>query len=99
VDLNGGPGWVVREGARRGDYEVVQQPPGGAPSLIVHGDADMVVPIVEGETMHAALTKAGVRASFIRIEGAGHGFGGAGLERANAAMVRWFERYLGKAAQ
>ena len=55
--------------------------------------------MVEGETMHAALTKAGVPASFIRIEGAGHGFEGAGLERANAAMVRWFERHLGSAAK
>jgi acetyl esterase/lipase len=71
--------------------------PGAAPSLIVHGDADPVVPVVEGETMHGALTKAGVPAAFIRIEGAGHGFGGADLERANAAMVRWFERHLGSA--
>jgi len=73
--------------------------PGAAPSLIVHGDADTTVPMVEGETMHAALTKAGVPASFIRIEGAGHGFEGADLGRANAAMVRWFERHLGSAAK
>lgn len=73
--------------------------PGAAPSLIVHGDADTVVPMVEGETMHGALTKAGVPASFIRIEGAGHGFDGADLERANAAMVQWFERHLGSAAK
>jgi acetyl esterase/lipase len=72
--------------------------PGAAPSLIVHGDADTTVPMVEGETMHGALTKAGVPASFIRIEGAGHGFEGADLERANAAMVQWFERHLGSAA-
>ena len=73
--------------------------PGAAPSLIVHGDADPVVPMVEGETMHEALTKAGVPASFIRIEGAGHGFEGADLERANAAMVQWFERHVGSAAK
>jgi acetyl esterase/lipase len=73
--------------------------PGAAPSLIVHGDADLVVPIVEGETMHAALTKAGVPASFIRIERAGHGFEGADLARANAAMVQWFERYLGSVSK
>ena len=59
----------------------------------------MVVPIIEGETMHAALTTAGVPASFIRIEGAGHGFEGADLERVNAAMVQWFERHLGSAAK
>ena len=73
--------------------------PSAAPSLIVHGDADTVVPVVEGETMHAALTKAGVPASFIRIEGAGHGFEGADLERASAAMLRWFERHLPSAAK
>ena len=73
--------------------------PGAAPSLIAHGDADTTVPMVEGETMHAALKKAGVPASFIRIEGAGHGFEGADIERANAAMVQWFERHLGSAAK
>jgi dipeptidyl aminopeptidase/acylaminoacyl peptidase len=72
--------------------------PGAAPSLIVHGDADTTVPLVEGETMHAALIKAGVPASFIRIEGAGHGFEGANLERASAAMAQWFEQYLGVAS-
>lgn len=51
--------------------------PGSAPSLIVHGDADTAVPIDQGETMYAALTKAGVPASFIRINGAGHRFEGA----------------------
>src|SRR5688572_12759420 len=30
--------------------------PAAAPSLIVHGDADTVVPMVEGETMYAALS-------------------------------------------
>jgi acetyl esterase/lipase len=73
--------------------------PGAAPSLIVHGDADTVVPIVEGETMHAALTTAGVPASFVRIEGAGHGFSGADLERVNAATVQWFEQHLGRAVK
>ncbi len=56
-------------------------------------------PIVEGEMMHEALTNVGVPASFIRIEGAGHGFEGADLARANAAMVQWFERHLGSAAK
>ena len=73
--------------------------PDAAPSLIVHGDADTGVPIIEGETMHGALTKAGAVASFMRIEGAGHGFAGADLERVNAAMVQWFERHLRGAAK
>jgi dipeptidyl aminopeptidase/acylaminoacyl peptidase len=52
--------------------------------------------------MHAALTKAGVPASFIRIKGAGHGFEGAApadLERAYAALMQWFEQHLGSAAK
>ena len=73
--------------------------PHAARSLIVHGDTDMVVPMLEGETMHGALMKAGVPASFIRIEGAGHGFEGADLDRANAAMMQWFERHLASAAK
>ena len=57
----------------RGGYNRASQrrPRSAAPSLIVHGDADAVVPMVEGETMQAALAKAGVPASFSRIEGAG----------------------------
>jgi acetyl esterase/lipase len=86
--------------AEAGQYSPIRfVSPGAAPSLIVHGDADTTVPMVEGETMHAALTKAGVPASFIRIAGAGHGFGGADLERVNAAMVQWFQRQLGSAAK
>ena len=37
--------------------------------------------------MHGALTGASVSASFIRIEGVGHGFEGADLERANSASA------------
>ena len=72
---------------------------GAAPSLIVHGDADTLVPLVEGETMYAALSKAGARASFVRIEGAGHGFSGADLERVNTATLQWFEQHLGNASK
>src|SRR4029077_6830837 len=73
--------------------------PGAAPSLIVHGDADMVVPMIEGETMYAALSQAGVPASFVRIDGAGHGFSGADSTRANGEMLRWFAQHLGGAAK
>lgn len=76
--------------------------PGSAPSLIVHGDADTADPIDHGETMYAALTKAGVPASFIRIKGAGHGFEGAtpaDRERAHPAPMQRFEQHLRGAAK
>jgi dienelactone hydrolase len=64
------------------------------PSLILHGDADALVPIVEGESMSAALRAAGATAEFVAIEGSGHGFNGDDAARANALMVDWFARYL-----
>jgi hypothetical protein len=66
-----------------------------APSLIVHGDADTAVPIDHGEMMYAALVKAGARASFLPVQGAGHGFEGGDAERVFAALTRWFEQHLG----
>src|SRR5688572_33048876 len=69
--------------------------PRSAPSLIVHGDADTTVPIDQGETMYAALMKAGVPASFMPVRGAGHGFEGADAERAFAALIQWFEQHIG----
>lgn len=68
-----------------------------APTLIIHGDADMLVPIAEGDTMHRALVEAGAPARFVRIEGAGHGFTGEDATRANAEMVAWFEQHLAAA--
>ncbi|MCW5968137.1 MAG: alpha/beta hydrolase [Blastocatellales bacterium] len=86
--------------AQAGQYSPIRfVSSGAAPSLIVHGDADDGVPIIHGESMHAALIEAGVPASFLRIAGAGHAFGGADLERINPAVVRWFERHLGSAAK
>jgi acetyl esterase/lipase len=58
------------------------------------GFSNPLGPDGRGETMHAALLKAGVPASFVRIEGAGHGFSGADVTHANAEMVRWFEQQL-----
>src|SRR5687767_7904069 len=59
-----------------------------APSLIVHGDADTAVPIDQGETMYAALTKARVPASFIRMEGRGTRVRGRCSRRSRARLCR-----------
>ena len=56
----------LRRQKRRSSRPFAWSRPGSAPSLIVHGAADTSVPIDQGETMYAALTKAGVPASFIR---------------------------------
>lgn len=49
--------------------------PDDAPMLIVHGDADPVVPVQQSETFHAALEKAGVKSKLHIVKGGGHGQG------------------------
>jgi acetyl esterase/lipase len=43
-----------------------------APFFIIHGTADMLVPISQSEVMADALKKAGVEVSLLRVEGGGH---------------------------
>jgi len=74
--------------------------PDDPPFLLVHGDADATVPIQQSEMMEAALKKAGVPVSLIRIEGGEHGPTFSGAKNPpdyKAAMVKWFDTYLRKA--
>jgi acetyl esterase/lipase len=68
------------------------------PTLLIHGDADNLVPISHSQRIHAALKAAGVITEFVTIEGGTHGFGGNPdhLKRATDLMVAWFERHLAK---
>jgi len=64
------------------------------PILFVHGDADLAVNPIEGQSMSEALELQGVDTQFIVIPGAGHGFVGSDAERADEAALRWFQRHL-----
>ena len=64
------------------------------PTLIIHGDQDAVVPIVQGELMLHALQDAGVESELIVIEGAEHGFTGPDADFAQAESLSWFRRHL-----
>jgi acetyl esterase/lipase len=68
--------------------------PDAAPTLIIHGTKDDVVPLEQGELMYQRLKEAGVEVEFLPIEGAGHGFGGADAEKVDAAMYDWLEKHL-----
>jgi acetyl esterase/lipase len=64
---------------------------GDPPFLIVHGTEDMTVPLDQAERMAAALTKAGVHVTLVKVEGAGHALGGPQV----LARVRSFlDKYL-----
>lgn len=66
------------------------------PTLLIHGDKDTTVPIEHSQRMIAALKEHGITSNFITIPGAGHGFRGADQERAQAAMLAWFEKTLAR---
>jgi acetyl esterase/lipase len=66
------------------------------PTLLIHGSADLLVPISVSEVMYAALQAESVESEFITIEGGDHGFTDEDDQaRAQAAMTAWFDRYLG----
>lgn len=60
------------------------------PFLIIHGDADVIVPFEHGTKLEAALKKASVPVELLRVEGGRHNVAGAGVpvtaERATAFM-------------
>ena len=63
--------------------------------LLIHGDADRLVPIAHSERMRTALAAAGVTVDFVTIPGGDHGFTNpAHSQRAMELTVSWFERHL-----
>jgi acetyl esterase/lipase len=65
-----------------------------APTLLIHGDKDPLVPIEHSNNMIAALEKAKVPSRLMVIEGAGHGFNAKQNETVVPAMLAWFDKYL-----
>jgi acetyl esterase/lipase len=63
------------------------------PTLIVHGDADKLVPIQQAETFIEELKAAGVPAELVVEKGAGHG--GPAFGKDATAIADWFDKYLG----
>jgi len=62
------------------------------PTLIVHGDADLLVPIRQAEVIVAKLEEAGVRAQLVIRQGRGHDF--AGIDKDVTVMTDWFDEHL-----
>lgn len=65
-----------------------------APSLLVHGDKDELVPLWHSEKIRDALRASDVAADLVVIEGAGHGFDAKGNETMFRAMLEWFDTHL-----
>jgi acetyl esterase/lipase len=67
-----------------------------APTLIIHGDADKVVPIEQAERIVKKLEKAGVAAKLVVKKGRNHGW--EGMDKDVASLADWFDKYLKKKA-
>lgn len=66
-----------------------------APTLMIHGDKDELVPIEHSQKMLEALEKLKVPCKLVTVEGAGHGFNQKQNESQVApALMAWFEKYL-----
>ncbi len=63
-----------------------------APTLIIHGDADTLVPLQQAEVMIAKLKEAGVPCELIVKKGAGHGW--ADIVKDLDTCADWFDKYL-----
>ena len=68
--------------------------PAAAPTLILHGTDDKYVAYEQGVWMRDRMQAAGVHVEMLTLEGAGHGFKGADLEKADAAMFAFFDVQL-----
>jgi acetyl esterase/lipase len=65
-----------------------------APTLIIHGDADQLVPIQQAEILIAKLKEEGVPAELVVKKGASHGW--PGLDKDLKTIADWFDKYLKK---
>jgi acetyl esterase/lipase len=68
--------------------------PDAAPTLLVHGTKDTLVPYQQSILMRDRLKTADVEAELLLIDGAGHGFRGADQKRAFAAAQAFFDKHL-----
>jgi acetyl esterase/lipase len=71
---------------------VHQVTPDDAPTLILHGDHDTLVPIQQAELMVEKLKAAGVPAKLVVKPGAGHGWPDMGKDL--SAFADWFDLHL-----
>jgi acetyl esterase/lipase len=68
--------------------------PDDAPTLLLAGAKDDLVPIMHSQKIKAAFELANVTNELIEFENAGHGFAGEDEAKATAAMVSWFKTHL-----
>ena len=69
--------------------------PDDPPTLIIHGDADRLVPLQQSERIVEEFKKARVETNLVVKKGAGHGWL-VGLDKDLGQLADWFDKYLKK---
>ncbi len=90
------PALEITTEAATPDSPIVHVTPDDAPTLLLAGAKDDLVPISHSRNIHAAFKQAKVTSELIEFENAEHGFGGEDAHQANEAMVDWFVTHLSK---
>ena len=71
-----------------------------APTLVLHGENDTNVPVIEAEQVVEALRTRDVPVEYLLFQGEGHGFAKReNRVEATVAIVRWFVRHLAASAE
>jgi acetyl esterase/lipase len=70
--------------------------PDAAPTLCIHGTEDKYVAHEQAVWLVDRLKASAVEAELLTLEGAGHGFRGADAQKAEKAMIEFFDRHLKK---
>ena len=73
--------------------------PEAAPTLCIHGTADNYVAFEQAQWMVDRLKASGVEAELLPFEKAGHGLKGEDAQKADAAMIAFFDRQLKPTAE
>jgi len=68
--------------------------PNAAPTLCIHGTEDKYVAHEQATWMVDRLKACGVEAELLTLPGAGHGFKGSDMEKAEKAMLAFFAKHL-----
>jgi len=65
-----------------------------APTLLIHGDQDTLVPLHHSEKLKVAMDDQKVSCRLLVIQNAGHAFQGDDKKKAEQAVVQWFDQHL-----
>jgi acetyl esterase/lipase len=90
------PALEIDKAAAATDSPLLHVTSDDAPTLLLAGAKDVLVPIFHSRNIHAAFEKANVTSQLVEFPNAGHGFGGEDAAKATDAMVDWFVTHLAR---